>query len=134
MRVVLVIFVLSIRSSYLRNTEREASDDAFDTVQFLWTEQGAWRIRTYAEDQDVHTWSFQIAADELVALARQNTEKHYGDVLAEGYVIDTTDGEDGVRRELQARGLPDHLEIGSRGLMFWTPEGSNYRTRSRPTE
>jgi hypothetical protein len=132
MRVVLVIFFLSIRSSYLRDEEHEASDEVFDTVQFVWTEQGAWRIRTYAEDQDVHPWSIPIAADNLVALARQNTEKHFDDVLTEGYIIDTPDGVDGVRRELQARGLPDHLEIGSSGLMFWTPEGSEYRTRSTP--
>lgn len=133
MRVVHVIFFLSIRSSYIRNEKHEASDELFDTVQFVWTEQGVWRIRTYADDQDVHTWSMQVAPDDLIPLARKNTEKHYGDVLTEGYIIDTPDGVDGVRRELQARGLPDHLEIGSSGLMFWTPEGSNYRTRSTPS-
>jgi len=133
MRVVHVIFSLSIRSSYLRNEEHDASDEVFDTVQFVWTEQGAWRIRTYAEDHDVHTWSIKIAADDLIPLARRNTEKHYGDVLAEGYIIDTSDGVDGVRRELHARGLGDHLETGSGGLIFWTPEGSNYRTRSTPS-
>lgn len=133
MRVVLVIFFLSIRSSYLRNEEYDASDEAFDTVQFVWTAEGAWRIRTYAEDQDIHTWSIHSAAEDIVALARQNTEKHYGDVIVEGYVIDTPDGEEGVRRELHARGLSEHLEIGAGGLMFWTPEGSNYRTRSTPS-
>src|SRR5690242_18750408 len=104
MRVVLAVFFLSVRSSYLRNEEHEASDETFDTIQFVWTQEGAWRIRTYAEDQDVHTWSIHVPADELTALARQNTEKHYGDVLAEGYLIDAQDGEDGVRRELRARG------------------------------
>lgn len=133
MRVVLAIFFLSIRSSYLKNEEHEASDESFDTVQFVCTEQGTWRIRTYAEDQDVHTWSMQAAPDDLIALARQNTEKHYGDVLTEGYIIDTPDGVDGVRRELLARGLPDHLEIGANGVVFWTPEGSSYRTRSTPS-
>lgn len=134
MRVVLVIFFLSIRSSYLRDEEQDATDESFDTVQFVWTEGGgAWRIRTYAVDEDVHTWSMQIAPDDLIALARQNTEKHYGDVLTEGYIIDTPDGVDDVRRELRARGLTDHLEIGSSGVMFWTPEGSTYRTRSTPS-
>lgn len=133
MRIVVAIFFLSIRSSYLRNEEHEASDESFDTVQFVWTEKGAWRIRTYADDQDVHTWSMQVAADDLIALARQNTEKHYGDVLTEGYLIDTADGVDGVRRELLARGLPAHLEIGATGVLFWTPEGSSYRTRSAPS-
>lgn len=132
MRVVLAIFFLSIRSSYLRNEEREATDDSFDTVQFVWTEQGTWRIRTYADDQDVHAWSMHAAADDLFSLARQNTEKHYGDVLTEGYLIDA-DGLAGVRRELVARGLPDHIEVGANGLVFWTPQGSSYRTRSTPT-
>jgi hypothetical protein len=133
MRVVHVIFILSIRSSYLRNEEHEATEAVFDTVQFIWTEQGAWRIRTYAEDEDVHTWSMRLGADELVPLARTNTEKHYGDVLAEAYIIDTSEGVDGLCRELQARGLADHLEIGGAGLMFWTPPGSKYQTRSTPS-
>jgi hypothetical protein len=133
MRVVLVIFFLSIRSSYLRNEEHEASEDVFDTIQFVSSEQGAWRVRTFADDQDVHTWSMRIAPDDLVALARQNTEKHYGDVLAEGYVIDTADGIEGVRRELLERGLSEHLEIGPNSLLFWAPEGSTYRTQSKPT-
>ena len=133
MRVVLVIFFLSIRSSYLRNEEHEASEDVFDTIQFVGSEQGAWRVRTFADDQDVHTWSMGVAPDDLVALARQNTEKHYGDVLAEGYVVDSAEGIEGVRRELLERGLSDHLEIALNGLLFWTPEGSNYRTQSKPT-
>ena len=133
MRVVLVIFFRSIRSSYLRNEEHEASEDVFDTIQFVGSEQGAWRVRTFADDQDVHTWSMGVAPDDLVALARQNTEKHYGDVLAEGYVVDSAEGIEGVRRELLERGLSDHLEIALNGLLFWTPEGSNYRTQSKPT-
>lgn len=75
-----------VRALNLRNEEHEAneaSEDLFDTVRFVATEQGAWRIRTYAEDQDVHTWSMPIAPDHLIALARQNTDKHYGDVLTE---------------------------------------------------
>lgn len=133
MRVVLVIFFLSIRSSYLRNEEHEASEVVFDTIQFAGSEQGAWRVRTFSDDQDVHTWSMRVAQDELVELARQNTEKHYGDVLAEGYVVDSVEGIEGVRRGLLERGLSDHLQIGPNGLLFWTPEGSNYRTQSKPT-
>ena len=133
MRYVFVIFFLSIRSSYLRNEEHEATDEVFDTIQFAGSEQAAWRVRTYADDQDVHTWSMHVALDELVALARENTEKHYGDVLAEGYIVDSADGVEGVRRELRERGLSDHLEIGPNGLLFWAPEGSNYRTQSKPT-
>ncbi|MCV9967355.1 hypothetical protein OIU34_36580 [Pararhizobium sp. BT-229] len=132
MKIVLVIFFLTTRSSYLNNTETNATDDAFDTIQFLATNNGAWRIKTYATDQDVYVWSVGGTPDDIVSLARQNTEKHYGDVLSEGYVIETTDGVEGVRRELRKRGISDHLEIAKNGMLFWTPRGSQYRTRSKP--
>jgi hypothetical protein len=133
MRIVLVIFFLSIRSSYLRNEEHEASEDVFDTVQFVGTDHGTWRIRTYAEDQDVHIWSIGVASADLVAFARDHTEKHYGDVLTEGYIIDSSGDIEGVRRELRERGLSVHLEIAPNGPLFWAPEGSEYRTRSTPS-
>ena len=69
---------------------------------------------------------------DLVRLARTNTEKHYGDVLTEGYVISTEEGVDGLRRGLTDRGLSPHLEISDSGFLFWTPEGTHYRTKSQP--
>ena len=53
----LVIFFLSVQSSYTSNTEAPATEGAFDTVQFYGGESGCWRIKTYATDQDVHAWS-----------------------------------------------------------------------------
>src|SRR5688572_13966616 len=122
MKIVLVIFFLSVQSSYLNDSELDATDEIFDTVQFVATEKGAWRIKTYATDQDVHVWSIGLTTADIVALARANTEKHYGDVLTEGYVIETTDGIEGVRRELRERGLSDHLEVSKSGMLFWAPE------------
>jgi hypothetical protein len=132
MKIVLVIFFLSVQSSYLSNSEEDATDEVFDTVQFVATETGAWRIRTYATDQDVHVWSVGSNQKDIVALARANTEKHYGDVLTEGYIIETVDGIEGVRRELRERGLSDHLEVSKTGMLFWAPEGTDYRSRSDP--
>ncbi|WP_342641444.1 hypothetical protein [Rhodoligotrophos ferricapiens] len=132
MKIALVIFFLTTQSSYLDNTEADATEGAFDTIQFLATDRGAWRIKTYAIDQDVHVWSIAGTPGDIVALARQNTEKHYGDVLAEGYVIETTEGVEGVRSELRKRGLSDHLEIAENGMLFWAPEGTQYRTKSKP--
>ena len=132
MKIVLVIFFLTVQSSYLNNSEVEATDDVFDTIQFLATDDGAWRIKTYATDQDVHVWSIGASPQEIVDLARQNTEKHYGDVLSEGYIIETSDGIDGLRRELRERGLSDTLEISKNGFMFWAPAGTDYRSRSAP--
>lgn len=115
MTTALVIFFLTVQSSYLGDSETDATDDVFDTVQFYATEHSGWRIKTFATDQDVHTWSIGATPSDIVDLARQNTEKHYGDLLAESYVIKTSDGIDGVRRELKKRGLSDNLEISRDG-------------------
>lgn len=132
MNVVLVIFFLTVQSSYLSNSEAEATKDSFDTVQFVATDNGAWRIKTYATDQDVHVWSIGASPKNIVDLARQNTEKHYGDVLSRGYVIKSTAGIEGLRHELKKHGLSNDLEISELGFLFWTPAGSNYRSRSKP--
>lgn len=47
MKTTLVIFFLSVQSSYAANTEVPASEDAFDTVQFYGCASGCWRIKTY---------------------------------------------------------------------------------------
>jgi hypothetical protein len=130
----LVIFFLSVQSSYARNTEAPATEEAFDTVQFYGGEQGFWRIKTYATDQDVHVWSLGNSISDLVELARSSTEKHYRDVLTEGYIIESRDGTNGLRRELVDRGLPPNLEISDSGFLFWALEGTHYRSRSRPKQ
>src|ERR1044071_3666270 len=81
MDTILVLFTLAIRSSYSRNLEVDATESEFDTVQFFCSGGDSWRIKTYAMDEDVHAWNIGKVED-LVALARTNTEKHYGDVLA----------------------------------------------------
>lgn len=53
-------------------------------------------------------------------------------MLSEGYIIETTDGIDGLRRELRERGLTDTLEIAKAGFLFWAPEGSTCRSKSTP--
>jgi len=111
-----------------------ATEDTFDTVQFCGGENGFWRIKTYATDQDVHVWSLGISVTDLVRLARSSTEKHYGDVLTEGYIIETEEGTEGLRRGLADKGLSPHLEISNSGFLFWTPEGTHYRSKSRPKQ
>jgi len=132
MKTVLVIFFLSVQSSYSGNSELPATDNVFDTVQFYASEGMAWRIKTYAQDQDVHIWSLGPNVADIVSLARANTEKHYADVLAEGYVIETDKGLEGVRRELEKRGLDPNLELPPSGAVFWAPAGTRYRTKSAP--
>lgn len=132
MKTVLVIFVLSIQSSYSSNTEISATPKSFDTVQFYASNGSAWRIKTYAQDEDAHIWSIDSNVNEIVALATENTSKHYGDVLSKRYVIETNEGIEGVRRELSHRGLDVNLELPPSGVVFWTPAGTSYRTKTVP--
>ncbi len=132
MKIVLVIFFLSVRSSYSTDTEIPATGDDFDTVQFYSSNGNNWRIKTYATDEDVHISSLDPKITDIVALAHTNTEKHYGDILSEGYTIETEDGLEGVRRELAKRGLSTHLELPKSGAVFWAPQDSHYRSKSVP--
>lgn len=131
----LILFELSIQSSYLNNTEAPATEDVFDTIQFFAANGKAWRIKTFATDQDVHIWELGFeGADELVELAVSHTEANYGDVLEAGYVMASDTGLDGLRAELDARELPVNLKETPFGAVFWTPPGSHYQTQSRPSE
>lgn len=135
MKTELVIFFLSIQSSYANNTEIDATATAFDTIQFLSVDGACFRVKTFAQDQDVHIWSIgSIGRDvqDLVALANENTIANYGDVMAQGCVIETDDGIEGIRRELLARGLKGQLEEPRPGLFFWAPGGKKYRSKSTP--
>lgn len=132
MTTILVIFILSIQSSYATNSEVAATQKAFDTVQFYASSESAWRIKTYAQDQDVHIFSINSNASDILQLAKENTSKHYGDVLIEEYVIQTNEGLDGLRKELSRRGLDVNLEISSFGAVFWAPSGTSYRSKSTP--
>jgi len=133
MDTVLVLFILTIKSSYSRNLEVGATGHEFDTVQFFCNGGDSWRIKTYAMDEDVHAWNIGKVAD-LAALARTNTEKHYGDVLAEAYVLRSDSGLEGICAELAKRDLDAHLEASGAGFAFWAPEGTSYRSKSRPEE
>lgn len=128
----LVLFFLRVQSSYAENRESPATEKDFDTVQFYEGPSGCWRIKTFAQDQDVHVWSMGPAVKNLVELARSNTEKHYGDVLGEGYIVQSDNGQEGLRQQLEAKGLSAHLEISDAGFLFWAPEGTHYRSKSRP--
>ena len=135
MKIILILFILTIQSSYLKNSESPAVGNLADTVQFYADSKGAWRVKTFATDQDVHPWSLGPPPPaDLVTLADRNTEKNYGDVIARRYVIVSETGIEGLRDGLKAQGLDDHLEISKSGLVFWTPAGTNYRSKSSPQQ
>ena len=134
MKTLLVIFFLSVQSSYSSNTESPATEAVFDTIQFYTSGGSTWRIKTFATDQDVHIWKIGVNAEDLEKLARTNTEKHYGDVLTEAYVVHSADGLEGLRLELAERGLAGQLEEPRSGAVFWAPVGTRYRTKSQPVD
>jgi len=131
MKIVLVLFILTIQSSYSGNTEVPATAAAYDTLQFVETPTQQWRIKTFAQDQDVHIWSLGQGRD-IVELAKANATKHYGDLIKETHVITSDDGIDGLRRALRERGLDANLEMPPSGAVFWAPDGSRYRSKSTP--
>ena len=132
MKTTLVIFFLGIQSSYAEN--REESVEGFaDTIQWVITEERVWRIRTYAVDQDVHVYLIAKEIDpsvDYVSLAQQNTEKHYGDVYEQMLILQSATGAPGIEAGLVRHRMDAHLNIGANGLLFWSPKGTDYRTRS----
>jgi hypothetical protein len=132
MKTVLVLFLLNIKSSFINDTESDATDEQFDTIQFVQTEKGTWRFKTFAEDEDVHLWGIEADGD-IVELALESTNKHYGDVIEEAFILESDDGVEGLRRELKKQGLSDNLQISPKGPLFWAPPGSSYSPKSAPS-
>ena len=133
MQSVLVVYVLSIQSSYAEDSEGPADEDTFDTVQFFIGPDAAWRIRTFSVDEDVHVYSLGTPNPETLDTVCDSTEKTYGDVVAAKHVFESDDGVDGLRSQLATSDLGDTVEVSKRhGFIFWVPEGSEYRTKSTP--
>lgn len=131
--IILIIFMLNIESSYLKNIEQETSSAA-DTIQFILINGEAWRIKTYSMDHGVHVWNLgSMEEAKFIETATTNTKKHYGDVMSQKLVIQTKAGFDGLREELQDSGLEDNLEIPeSKSFAFWVSKLGTYKTKSTP--
>jgi hypothetical protein len=135
MRGLLFLAVLSIKTSYSRNIELsvEGANDIPDTLQWWFGASGCWRIRTYALDHDIHPLQTGNSAKTTLQLAKQNNQKHYGDVIVaqhEIYFVDCAN-----RGELEAEfgriGLPPRLEIEVADLYaYWKPDDTEYWTQS----
>lgn len=134
MSIKLIIFFLGVQSSYSENIEVPAEEFG-DTVQWIITDEKVWRVKTFALDQDVHPYLIapvQELSIDPVDLAFSNTEKHYGDVIVRSIVLQTEAGVEDLRHDLAAAGLDPNLNVSPSGFLFWTPEGTNYSTKSAP--
>jgi hypothetical protein len=106
-------------------------------VQFCFTPNRDWRIKTYAMDHDIHVHVIREPDQERVfaaADAEANSKKHYGDVIDRVLVLEFTDPADPVAaaRVLAAHNLPGQLEIGHSGVAFYNPDGGWYHSQSVP--
>ncbi|MEM8979167.1 MAG: hypothetical protein AAGD04_06770 [Pseudomonadota bacterium] len=134
MDITLLIFLLTIQSSYTDNIEAPANGHA-DTVQWTFRDDEMWRIRTFAVDQDVHIYKIGRkikSLDELVEAARRNTLKHYGDVISKEVILHSLEGLEGLTSEVEEIGMDGHLNERGDGVLFWSPSGSKYSTKSKP--
>jgi hypothetical protein len=133
MQSVLVVYVLTIQSSYAEDSEGPADDETFDTVQFFVGPEAAWRIRTFSMDEDVHVYSLGSTTAETLETVRGSTERTYGDIIAAQHIFRSNDGIAGLKKELAGSELGATVEESTKhGFIFWVPEGSEYRTRSTP--
>lgn len=132
----LVLAILSVESSYAQNLERPAVTVP-DTVQFWLTPTVHWRVRTYAIDHDIHTYTIgsrsagsRFTSDEASA----QTTKHYGDIISFSSVLTFGDpnDKDEVQRVLSEHNLTGTLEVGESGIAFYNPDSGDYRTKSQP--
>jgi|SRR5215469_2428983 len=136
MRGVLLLAVLSIKSSYSRNIESSLQDeqDVPDTLQWWFGNGGCWRIRTYALDHDIHTYRIGNSPKTTLELAAKNNHKHYGNVIRTQHQLHFVDCSDRpeVETEFARIGLAPRIEIAPGRFAFWKPDEAEYATKSRP--
>jgi hypothetical protein len=134
----LLLTILTVKSSYTRHLELPLAStaDAPDTLQW-WIGApggGAWRIRTYAIDHDIHTHHVVGDVEQLLALARENDRKHFADVIKEVHALNFADcdHQNEVQAEFHRVGIVPRLEIAAGRFAFWKPDEARYWTQSEP--
>lgn len=130
----LLVYRLAIQSSYVNNTEAEADEEHFDTVQWWVTPDGAWRIRTFAADNDVHL--HHVDSPTEVGILRQATQRNYREVIDEEFRVDLPSVQDAgaVAAAMREFGGAEALEIDRNGarFAFWNPLRLSFATLSQP--
>lgn len=131
----LYIFSLTVESSYSENFERPAGTK-FDTLQWWIGAHGAWRIKTYAIDADIHPYKIDAERpkEEFRKLAVENSKKHYGDITKKMTIIEVpanaTDQD--IVTLLKKEGLKPTFEWVDDGYLLWLPDSSQYSTKTKP--
>jgi hypothetical protein len=133
----LFIFSLTVESSYAKNFERPAGAK-FDTLQWWIGSHGAWRIKTYAVDADIHPYRIDTAMpkDDLRKMVVENSKKHYGDVIRTMNVIEipADASDERIAALLKKEGLRPTFEWVNPGYFLWLPDASKYATKTKPKQ
>ncbi len=132
MKGILIIYILSISSSYSDNIELPA-DKYFDVIEFWITDSSAYRIKTFSKDLDIHVHSFKVDNQkEGVKVAEQMTPNSYGDIIKKEIKIELNgnESEKQLKDILRDNGLNGDFEI--KDFVFWNPDSREYRTKSKP--
>ncbi|MBS1724319.1 MAG: hypothetical protein JSS66_15355 [Armatimonadetes bacterium] len=133
MKGILLVAVLAVRSSFVLNKEEPVGEGQIpDTLQWWITNGGAFRIKTFAVDHDIHIW--RIDGDVSVEQALANNQRHYGDVLSRHYRIEIEDATNGelVAGALAAAGLEPMFELEEGAFAYWKPDAGPYENKSGP--
>jgi hypothetical protein len=135
MRGILLLAILSVKSSYSRaiETALETTDDVADTLQWWFGSYGCWRVRTYALDHDIHVFQVGNSAQTTLELAKKNNHDHFGDIIEQQHQIHFVNCADRAETnaEFEKIGLVPRLEIKDR-FAFWKPDDAEYWTKSEP--
>lgn len=130
----LILAILTVESSYLDNLERPAGAVP-DTVQFWFTPETQWRIKTYAIDHDIHVHPVATVEGEEpldTGVACESIGDAYDDVLSELLMLEFPDPADeaSVREILDESQLTGTLVAARDGCYFYNPDGGAYRIQS----
>lgn len=132
MKGTLIIFILSITSSYSDNIELPA-DEYFDVIEFWITDSSAYRIKTFSIDLDIHVHSLKVDNQkEGIKVAEQTTPNSYGDIIKKEIKIELNGNETDkqLKEILKDNGLCGDFEI--KDFVFWNPDLREYRTKTNP--
>lgn len=131
----LLVYVLSVQSSYAQNVEKPAAEH-FDSLQWWIGDEGAWRIKTYAIDADIHPQRLGTNAppDGWITLAKENTKKNYGDVISRLVEIQVPSGlsTNEIKALFVKHGLTSRFDWVPAGYLLWLPDERKYRSQTEP--
>lgn len=132
MKGILIIYILTVSSSYSENKELPA-DMFYDVVEYWITDSNAYRIKTYSTDLDIHVYQFRIDnLDNGLKLADKNTQDNYGDIIKKRVKLELNGNETKEQLDsiLKGNGLEGRFEINE--FVFWNPDRREYRTMTEP--